>query len=202
MDALNKTKPATATREITVRGHCDSFFLFDTTDVWTKDGWLVTSCSESPQGIAHQLRKGADTKQAFLAPEEILCYDQNQNEKTIRAATTERQMEHLKLLRQPQEMPKEMRTLLDSLPSTDDMAIHFRTRTRYYNVTETYRQAEEYECAMMALDKAGVPRADEKGEVFSLWGRILRFSEMTSTAQFSGAAGHPLECGVIHSPLA
>lgn len=92
-------------------------------------------------------------------------------------------MEHLKLLRQPPEMPKEMRELLDSLPSTDDMAIHFKTGTRYYNVTETYYQAEERECAMQALDSAGVPRADDNGEVFSLWGRIMRFKEMPSNAR-------------------
>lgn len=91
-------------------------------------------------------------------------------------------MEHLKMLQQPQEIPEAMRKALDALPSRDDMAIHVRTGTRYYGVTEAYRQAEEYACAMMALDKAGVPKADENGVVFSLWGRILRFTETPSNA--------------------
>ena len=69
-----------------------------------------------------------------------------------------------------------------------DIAIHLKTGTRYYNVTEAYYQAEERECAMIALDKAGVQRADDEGKPFSLWGRILRFKEMPSNAALTGAA--------------
>jgi hypothetical protein len=35
--------------------------------------------------------------------------------------------------------------------------------------------AEETECVHMCLDDALVPRADENGAIFSLWGRVKRF---------------------------
>ena len=49
--------------------------------------------------------------------------------------------------------------------------------TRYFNPEKMYQFAEEYECAMMALDKAGVPREDERGERYSLYGRACRMRD-------------------------
>jgi len=61
--------------------------------------------------------------------------------------------------------------------SQSDVAIHQETGVRYFKPEEAYYQAEQYECAMMALDKHGVPRADADGKAYSLWGRITRFKE-------------------------
>ena len=68
----------------------------------------------------------------------------------------------------------------------EDVAVHEQTGIRYYNPEKAYYEAEDRECAMMALDKAGVPRADDAGKVFSLWGRIMRFKEMPSNAEVNG----------------
>lgn len=40
--------------------------------------------------------------------------------------------------------------------------------------------AEEIECLHLALDKAGVPRGDDRGFTYSLWGRVIRFKNEPS----------------------
>ena len=47
-----------------------------------------------------------------------------------------------------------------------------------YAGSQAELEAEETECVHMCLDNAGVPRADEDGAIFSLWGRVLRFKQM------------------------
>lgn len=42
----------------------------------------------------------------------------------------------------------------------------------YFNPEEMRHWAEEYEATMMALDRDKVPRHDEKGQMYSLYGRI------------------------------
>ncbi len=42
----------------------------------------------------------------------------------------------------------------------------------YFNPEEMRHWAEEYEATMMALDRDKVPRHDDKGQVYSLYGRI------------------------------
>jgi hypothetical protein len=49
--------------------------------------------------------------------------------------------------------------------------------TRYFEPEKMYQWAEEYECAMMALDKAGVPREDANGKRYSLYGRACRMRD-------------------------
>lgn len=51
----------------------------------------------------------------------------------------------------------------------------------YYNPESHYHAAEEAEALSMALDKAGVPRADADGTPFSLWGRVCRLAETKPT---------------------
>jgi hypothetical protein len=41
--------------------------------------------------------------------------------------------------------------------------------------------AEEYECAMMHLDDLGIPRKDEKDNIFSIVGRIDKAKEIFGT---------------------
>ena len=38
--------------------------------------------------------------------------------------------------------------------------------------------AEDIECLHMCLDDAGVPRTDEKGNTYSMWGRVRLFKDM------------------------
>jgi dihydropteroate synthase len=47
---------------------------------------------------------------------------------------------------------------------------------KYFNPEEMRYHAEEYEACMMAMDEAGVPRSDESGVTFSLFGRALYMS--------------------------
>lgn len=51
-----------------------------------------------------------------------------------------------------------------------------------YAGSQAELEAEETECVHMCLDDAGVPRADEGGAIFSLWGRVLRFKQMGHNA--------------------
>lgn len=43
-----------------------------------------------------------------------------------------------------------------------------------------YAAAEEAEALSMVLNEAGIPRADENGVTYSLWGRVLRFAELSA----------------------
>lgn len=42
---------------------------------------------------------------------------------------------------------------------------------------EVFSQSEDAEAAHMCLDDNQVPRKSETGETYSLWGRILQFSD-------------------------
>lgn len=65
---LGKTMPAIADLETMSAGeHNTSFYAFDTCDVWTADGWLITAVQND--GVTHHLRKGTDVVVAELAPE-------------------------------------------------------------------------------------------------------------------------------------
>ena len=57
-----------------------------------------------------------------------------------------------------------------------------------YAGSQAELEAEETECVHMCLDDAGVPRADEGGAIFSLWGRVLRFKQMGHNADVTGLA--------------
>lgn len=65
---LGKTMPAIAALETMSAGeHNTSFYAFDTCDVWTADGWLITAVQDD--GVTHHLRKGTDVVVATLEPE-------------------------------------------------------------------------------------------------------------------------------------
>lgn len=67
--------------------------------------------------------------------------------------------------------------------------------TKYYNPEEAYYRAEEHECAMMALDKAGVPRADKTGKEYSLFGRACWMRDFGTRMPWwrKGKDGWPIE---------
>jgi hypothetical protein len=44
------------------------------------------------------------------------------------------------------------------------------------DVNRLEHEAESAECVAMALDKAGVPKDDGKGNTYSLWGRVRQFA--------------------------
>lgn len=71
-DDLGKTKPAALERTVTAEEHNRRFYAFDTTDVWTADGWLVTAVQDD--GITHHLRRGRDVIVAKLDPATPLQY--------------------------------------------------------------------------------------------------------------------------------
>ena len=70
---LGKTMPAIAEMEVmSAAEHYDSFYAFDTCDVWTADGWLVTAVQNDR--VSHHLRKGKDVVVATLTPETPLYF--------------------------------------------------------------------------------------------------------------------------------
>lgn len=65
---LGKSMPAIAGLETMTAGeHNARFYAFDTCDVWTADGWLITAVQDD--GVTHHLRKGTDVVVARLEPE-------------------------------------------------------------------------------------------------------------------------------------
>lgn len=67
-DDLGKTMPAVSGLEsITAGKHFASFYAFDTCDVWTADGWLITAVQDD--GETHHLRKGTDVVVAKIEPD-------------------------------------------------------------------------------------------------------------------------------------
>lgn len=71
-DDLGKTMPQGVLRMVTAEEHNRAFYAFDTSDVWTSDGWLVTAVQND--GVTHHMRKGRDVMVAELAPETMLHY--------------------------------------------------------------------------------------------------------------------------------
>ena len=75
-ESLGRTlQQAKTTKTITVAEHCKAFFAFDTCDVWTADGWLVTAVQSD--GKTHHLRKGQQRRTATAEADEILHYTPN-----------------------------------------------------------------------------------------------------------------------------
>lgn len=73
--ALLKSMPKALTHSITVGEHFKQFYLLDTCDVWTSDGWLVTAVQND--GKTHHLRKGSDIKIETLHAEMPLFFVPN-----------------------------------------------------------------------------------------------------------------------------
>lgn len=71
-EKLNKTMPQGVLRMVTAEEHCQKFYAFASSDVWTSDGWLITAVQDD--GVTHHMRKGADVMVAKLAPETMLHY--------------------------------------------------------------------------------------------------------------------------------
>lgn len=70
---LGFTMPAIADLETMSAGkHNTSFYAFDTCDVWTADGWLVTAVQND--GVTHHLRKGDDVVVAVLTSDTPLYF--------------------------------------------------------------------------------------------------------------------------------
>jgi hypothetical protein len=64
-------KTPSGTHEIGVCDHASAFYVFDTCDVWTQDGWLITAIQDD--GI-HHLRKGCERALAEMDGTEVLRY--------------------------------------------------------------------------------------------------------------------------------
>lgn len=69
---LKKTMPTGSLRIVTAEEHNRAFYAFDTSDVWTSDGWLITAVQDD--GVTHHMRKGREVMVAILAPETMLHY--------------------------------------------------------------------------------------------------------------------------------
>lgn len=69
---LGKTMPKELPRTVTAEEHNRKFYAFDTTDVWTADGWLITAVQDD--GVTHHMRKGTDVMVAKLAPETVFSF--------------------------------------------------------------------------------------------------------------------------------
>jgi hypothetical protein len=76
---LGKTMPSNLSKSITVSEHNKHFGALLTCDVWTNDGYLVTSVHEN--GATHQLRKGQDVLVTDLNPDVVLSYNSNKRSK-------------------------------------------------------------------------------------------------------------------------
>ena len=69
---LGKTMPQGVLRMVTAEEHNQRFYAFDTTDVWTDDGWLVTAVQND--GVTHHMRKGKDVMVAEIDPATVFHY--------------------------------------------------------------------------------------------------------------------------------
>lgn len=67
-------RTARGTHQITALEHEQRFFAFDTCDVWTADGWLITAVGGN--GVTH-IRKGQLRGTAVLDADEVLTYTPN-----------------------------------------------------------------------------------------------------------------------------
>jgi hypothetical protein len=64
--------PIEGLETMTAAQHYDSFYAFDTCNVWTADGWLVTAVQDDR--VSHHLRKGNDVVVAKLDPSTPLYF--------------------------------------------------------------------------------------------------------------------------------
>lgn len=58
----------------------------------------------------------------------------------------------------------------------------------YEQMRECAKQAAELEACHMAMDGAAIPRADESGAVYSVWGRACRFAELARQDEWEACA--------------
>lgn len=70
--ALGYSMPESGLRGVAASDHFTYFEAFTGTDVWTRDGWVVTSAS--PNGITHQVRKDKQVGNQDIAGDEILYF--------------------------------------------------------------------------------------------------------------------------------
>jgi hypothetical protein len=71
-EELGKTMPTGPLKMVTALEHDQRFYAFDTTDVWTDDGWLITAVKSD--GLTHFMRKGRWVRVAMLPPDTMLHY--------------------------------------------------------------------------------------------------------------------------------
>lgn len=71
-EELGKTMPTGPLKMVTAREHDQRFYAFDTTDVWTDDGWLINAVISD--GLTHFMRKGRLARVAMLPPDTMLHY--------------------------------------------------------------------------------------------------------------------------------
>lgn len=67
---LDRVKKA-ATHTVTVAANFANFYLLQSADMWTADGWLLTACYDANTA---QLRKGDQVARAILADDELLHF--------------------------------------------------------------------------------------------------------------------------------
>lgn len=72
---LGRARPSTGLLRITVEQHFRFFYIFDTADVWTADGWLVTAVQND--GVTHHVRKGQQVGTIELTRDTVLAYKPN-----------------------------------------------------------------------------------------------------------------------------
>lgn len=70
--SLGRNKPVSGLSEVTAAMHFDRFFMYDTTDVWTADGWLVTAVQDD--GVTCHVRKGLDVGRQTIEGHEVLYF--------------------------------------------------------------------------------------------------------------------------------
>lgn len=78
-DDLGRSKPADGLFPVTVQEHARCFYDFDTCDVWTDGGWLVTAVQND--GVTHHLRKGTEAVVVVLPFHQVLHYKPNKKTK-------------------------------------------------------------------------------------------------------------------------
>ncbi len=74
MTYLTKTKPLNLTHRITALEHHDRFYALDADDVWTHDGWLVTSAFIQNGHLMGHVRKGNENNVVEFNPDEFLFF--------------------------------------------------------------------------------------------------------------------------------
>lgn len=65
--------PIEGLETMTAGYHWTNFYTFDTCDVWTADGWLVTAVQAD--SVTHHLRKGKDVHVIVLNPSTPLYFE-------------------------------------------------------------------------------------------------------------------------------
>jgi hypothetical protein len=69
---LGKSMPHGVMLMVTAEDHCNKFYAFESSDVWTADGWIVTAVQDD--GITHHLRKGTDVMVVELDGQTMFHY--------------------------------------------------------------------------------------------------------------------------------